>query len=101
MVTLNHRVTLQQPAAGQDALGQPTQGFTTVADVWADVRHVNGLQAIKADARVSAVQASIRVWRRADLAAGWRVLHGGVVYAVRAVLLPERDFADLVCEVVS
>jgi head-tail adaptor len=82
MVTLNHRVTLQQPAAGQDALGQPTQGCTT-------------------DARVSAVQASIRVWRRADLAAGWRVLHGGVVYAVRAVLLPERDFADLVCEVVS
>lgn len=101
MATLNHRVTLQQPASGQDALGQPVQGWTDVAQVWADVRQLSGLQAIKADARVSAVQASIRIWRRAGVAAGWRVLHGGAVYNVRAVQRADRDFDDLVCEVLA
>jgi SPP1 family predicted phage head-tail adaptor len=101
MATFNHRITLQQPASGEDAVGQPLTGWVDVAQLWADVRQLSGLQAIKGDARVSAVQASVRIWRRAGVVAGMRVLHAGATYAVRAVTRAGRDFDDLVCEVVT
>lgn len=100
---LNNRVTIQRQNAGEDELGQPVQTWSTLADLWADVRNVSGIQAIKAGAQVSTVQASVRVRKRSDLVAGMRVLHGTTVYAVRAVLPDQRDrrYTDLICEVVS
>ena len=61
------------------------------------------MEAIKADAQISTVRASIRVRYRSGLAAGMRVVHGSTAYAVRAVLPDEADrqAVDLACEVVS
>ncbi|MFG6457870.1 phage head closure protein [Roseateles sp. BYS96W] len=104
-MTLNHRITLQRPASGEDALGQPVVGWVDVAPLWADVRHLSGAQAIKADAALSKVRASIRVRVRGDLAAGMRVVHTAAgrttTYEVQAVLRPSADMVDLVCEAVS
>lgn len=100
---LRRMVALQSPATGADALGQPLTGFTSVAAVWADVRHQSGAEAIRAGAEVSTVKASIRLRRRTDVAAGWRVTLDGQAYEVRAVLqdAARREFTDLVCEVVT
>lgn len=102
-MALNSRITLQQPAAGEDALGQAAQGWVDVASLWADIRHPSGVQAIQADAQVSTVRASIRVNLRADIVAGMRVVHGATAYAIHAVLPDERrrQYMDLVCEVVA
>ena len=59
--TLNRRVTLQAPGTTQDELGQPITGWTDVATVWASVRHVSGLEAIKSGADVSVVKVSVRI----------------------------------------
>lgn len=100
---LNQRITLQQRSTMQDGAGQPLETWNAVATVWADIRHQSGLQALKGDADVSIVKASIRIRYRTDLDAGMRVLHGANVYAI-AALLPDvaaKQYLDLVCEKVG
>ena len=100
---LNRRCQLQSPSQSVDELGQPIPGWTDVAMVWASIRHLSGVEAIKADATVSTVKASIRIRWRPGLNAGMRVVHGLRVYNVEAVL-PDaggREFVDLVAEVVA
>ena len=101
---LSTLVTIQHKTAGVDAIGQPLpENWATLRQEWANVRHQSGAEAIKAGAVVSVVQASIRVRWCTDLTAGMRVLAGGVVYEIRAVLpeMGRREFVDLVVELVA
>ena len=100
---MNRRCQLQSPSQSVDELGQPIPGWTDVATVWASIRHLSGVESIKADAAVSAVKASIRIRWRTGLNAGMRVVHGLRVYSIEAVL-PDaggREYVDLVAEVVA
>ena len=100
---LSTRCTLQQPGTATDELGQPIPGWTDVATVWADIRMKSGLEAIKAGAPVSTVQASIRIRYRAGVNAGMRVVHNLTAYEILAVQpdVGGREYVDLVCQVVS
>ena len=100
---LNTRVTIQRPGTAEDELGQPIPGWVDVATVWADVRHLSGIGAIKASGEVSVIKASVRIRRRDDLTAGMRVVVGPTVYGVEAVMPPaaQQDHTDLVCKVVT
>lgn len=100
---LNRRCVLQTPSTATDEIGQPIPGWTDVATVWADIRMKSGLEAIKAGAVVSTVQASIRIRYRSDVNAGMRVVHNLVAYEIKAKLpdVSGREFLDLVCEVVN
>lgn len=101
--SLNSRVTIQRLTAGQDAIGQPVETWTTLATVWASILIKSGAESIKADKDVSIVQASIRIRRRTDVTAAMRVIYGAVVYQIKAVLPDEqnKDRTDLVCEVID
>ena len=100
---LNRRCQLQSPPQSVDELGQPIPGWTDVATVWASIRHLSGVEAIKADAVTSTVKASIRIRYRTGLNAGMRVVHGAQVYSIEAVMpdVGGREFVDLVTEVVA
>lgn len=97
---LTERINILRPAAGTDAIGQPTGTPELVAAVWASIKHPSGLAAIKAGADVSIVKASIRIRYRTGLDAGMWVEHGAARYDIKAVL-PNRaeGYVDLVCEV--
>ena len=99
----NTRVSIQSPAVGQDAVGQPLSGWVTLADVWADVKPGTGLEAVRAGAPVAVVRASIRIRRRAGVTNGMRVLVGSTAYEIEAVIPggARQEFTDLVCKVVS
>lgn len=101
--SLNRRCVIQQPILTQDALGQPIPGWTDVATVWADVRLKSGLEAIKAGAPVSTVQASIRIRYKAGITAGMRVVHNLQAFNIVAVMpdIGGREYVDLVCEAVA
>lgn len=102
MTALNHRINIEQRAAGVDAIGQPVESWELIAAVWSDVRHKSGLSSIKGDADVSLVQVSIRIRYSAGIDAGMRVTHDGKQYDIKAVLPVERrKFLDLVCEAVA
>lgn len=100
---LNCRCAIQQPSTETDDAGQPIPGWADIANVWADIRMKSGLEAIKAGAPVSTVQASIRVRYRVGITAGMRVTHGGTIYNITAVMpdVVRREFLDLICEVHS
>lgn len=87
---LRTRIVITQRGTAQDALGQPVVTWNTVAVVWADIRHPSGVQAVKSDADLSIVKASIRIRRRSDVDAGMRVTAGADVYDIKAVL-PDAD----------
>jgi SPP1 family predicted phage head-tail adaptor len=99
---LNRVVVIQTPTATQDAAGQPIPTWATLATVWANIRHLSGVESIKADAESSTVKASIRIRRGVAVDASMRVVHGATNYQIRAVVPDEidRDKIDLVCEVV-
>lgn len=101
MAARNSRVVIRQRADGADELGQPLTTWTTVATLWADIRHLSGAAAIKADVNTSTVKASIGVTKRDDIKAGMQALHGSTVYEIKAVLPDEQNRRDmyLVCEV--
>lgn len=96
---LNHRITIQRPTGAQDAWGTPEPaGWEDVALVWADFRYQSGSESIRAGADVSTVRASVRIRWRTGVDAGMRVLHGGQVFDVEAVLpSADRKHIDLVC----
>lgn len=81
---------------------EPIPGvWIDVCKPWANIKHLSGSEAIKADAETSTVRVSIRIRYRMGLDAGMRVVHGATVYAVKAVMPDEarREYLDLACEV--
>jgi SPP1 family predicted phage head-tail adaptor len=97
---LRHPVKLQALVPGQDETGQPTQVWSDVASIWADVRFVNGLETVKSNAPVSVARCSIRIRYRAGVTAGMRIAEGTTYYDIRAILPDDtgRRFLDLACE---
>lgn len=100
---LKHRITIRQPASGQDGAGQPNVGWTTLATVWADVRYSSGLESIKADAQTGLAKASIRIRWRTDVTSAMQVVLGVTTFSILAVLpdMKARKYVDLACQVVQ
>ena len=102
---LNTRIRIEQDGEVQDASGAWITGWSTLAELWADVRHTSGAGAIRGDAIVSTARASVRIRYRTGIDAGMRVvvIDTGTVYNIVSVLpdLNRRVHVDLVCEVVT
>ena len=97
---LNTRVTLQRRTAGQDAAGQPVEGWADVAQVWADFRVLSGLEAIKADAVTAVTKASCRVRYREDLTPDMRAMVAGEAWQIVSIQpdVNKRRFVDVVLQ---
>lgn len=95
--TLDQRIILQRRGTVEDSIGQPVESWTDVAYLWANVRHLSGVESIKADAAVSQVKSSIRVRYRTGIDSGMRVVHGKAVYQIKAVLPHGLEWIDLAC----
>lgn len=100
---LNCQVALLQLVDAQDALGQPGQTWTTLATVWANIRHLSGLETIQGGAQTAVGVASIRIRWRTDVTTAMRVQHGTTLYEITAVLpdLQRRQHVDLACRVIT
>lgn len=94
---LNKRITLQAPAAGQDAWGEPLTGWTDVAKVWASIIDISGREYIAAAAVQHTVQTKITIRYRAGMLASMRAVHGADVYTIEAVLGQDRKSLLLMC----
>ena len=98
---LRSRVDIQSQVNSVDAIGQPSTAWETAAMVWADIRYMTGLSAIKAGVDVSVSRVSIRL-RHGPYNAGQRVVYGTKVFNVLAVQPDVRGaYVDLVCEALN
>lgn len=95
---LNDRITVQQPGPAGDTLKKAQ--WVDLGVFWADVRHLTGSETLRSGADTSLLRASIRMWYRPEVGASSRVVHNGVIYAVKSPPLrnTDRRFMDLVCE---
>ena len=98
---LRHRCEIQTRVDTVDSIGQPSTSWLTTATVWADVRYLSGLSAIKSGADVSVSKCSIRMRKRA-VNAGQRIVYGNEVFEIDAVL-PDgrREYLDCVVRVIN
>ena len=98
---LRHRVEIQSRLDVTDEIGQPSTSWLTTATVWADVRYLSGLSAIKSGADVSVSKCSIRLRHRA-ITAGQRIVYGNEVFEIDAVLPDgKREYLDCVVRVIN
>lgn len=95
-------IVIEQHAIGFDDFGQPIDEWDTLITCFADVRHLSGLETIKAGADVSIVQVSILIRYRGGLNAGMRVIGPHGTYNIKAVLDNKRNGeTTLICERVT
>ena len=100
---LKSLVVIQTLQAGQDSIGQPVTTWATFVTVRANIRYLNGIETVKADAQTSVVKASIRIRRRTDITPAMRVVCGATTFQINAVLPDEQDRerTDLSVEVIT
>ncbi len=96
---LNRRIRIERPGAGQDAAGQPVQGWELVDHLWAGVAGETGLGAIRSSLQ-GGVPASIARYsfkvrfeaiNRLGIDAGMRIVYDGLIFDVKGVT---RDLKD-------
>ena len=94
------RLLWQASLQGQDAAGQPIDGWTDIGFDWADFRVLSGLEAIKADALTNVTKASCRVRYREDLTPDMRVQVAGEAWQVVSIQpdVNRRRFVDVILE---
>lgn len=88
---LKHLVTVQQRSQAPGAFGQPVDTWVAVApQMWAEVLPISGRERLAAAAVQGSHTHTVAVRYRAALdvaasvAARWRIVHGSIVYNVRA-----------------
>ena len=98
---LRHRVTLQTQVATVDDIGQPSTSWLDTASLWADVRYLTGLGALKAGADTSVGKCTIRLRHRA-IEAGQRIVYGDEVFDIKQILPDgKKSYVDCVYEVIN
>jgi SPP1 family predicted phage head-tail adaptor len=97
---LDKLIEIHRLAAGRDALGQPSGGYTKLADEWASKRQLGGLEQIKAGAVTSVEKASLRIRYRVGYSTSDRVIADGITYDIKSIAPDNvgRRWTDLVCE---
>lgn len=101
---LTEQIMIEQRVEGYDEVGQPIEGWAPYLSAWADIRHLSGLESIKAGAEVAQVNTSIRIRRRPgrNVKPAMRVIHDGTIYNIKAVLPNRRAaYLDLVCTTIG
>jgi len=98
---LRTRVQFQQLIVGQDSIGQATQVWADVGrKVYADIKYLTGLEAVKADASVEVTRCSMQIEYLAGILPSMRAIQDGKFFDIKSVL-PDptgRRHLFLVCE---
>lgn len=81
---MDQRITLQQPAATVDALGQRTETWADLATVWAQAQPLRGREFFAAGQINSEAAVRFRIRWRSDVTGAMRVLWRTVPHAIVA-----------------
>lgn len=91
------RLELQAPVDSLDETGAIARSWTTIANVWAQLKPRAATGEFVAGEEASVVTWDVVIRWRADLAAPMRFRIGGRTLAIRAVFDPEAARRILVC----
>jgi SPP1 family predicted phage head-tail adaptor len=96
---MRERVTIQQRAAGVDALGQPSTTWEDVAEVWAAVQPLRGREFFAAGQTQSPVDVRVRIRHRSGVEPTMRAIWRDVPHDIVSVVDVEarRTVLELMC----
>lgn len=98
---LNVRVRIEVRAAGVDALGQASETWQEVAELWARPRPLQGREFFAAGGQLAESSGTWELRYRADITPKMRLVDlraGGLTYDIQAVLPDaQHEGMDLVC----
>ncbi|MCU1327432.1 MAG: head-tail adaptor protein [Bryobacterales bacterium] len=102
-VQLRHRVTLQSLTLASDGQGGFDETWDTVADLWAEIKPMNGWERMQGMQLETPVTHKVTIRYRNDITAKDRLLFGSRVLQIKELLnRDERNFwLDLKCQEVS
>lgn len=92
---LRHRVEIQRRAEALDGYGQDTEAWLPVATVWAAIESLRGRELEAAATRLAEVSHKIRIRYRDGIWPEMRVVYGGRVFDIQAVLDPDDRRREL------
>lgn len=96
----NQRVTLQTPGVTFDALGQPVDGWTDVATVWAEANPTRSQELTSGGSTDSQIDVVFRIRYRPGVTPAMRAVWRGVPYAIvgePADVRGRREVMELNC----
>lgn len=79
---LDRQIVLKSYSESVDTFGAPTEIYTDVATVWADVTDLRGTQLFTAQQVNSGITTKFRIRYRSDINARWRVGFNGLEYDI-------------------
>ena len=79
-----HYCALQSRVDTVDDIGQPSTSWLTVRSLWANIKYLNGISAIKSGADTSVTKVSIRALYGA-FNAGQRIVYDSQVFDIKSV----------------
>lgn len=102
---LNRQVALERWASTRTPSGGQTEpAWVPIANVWANVRYLNGSETLRSDFPVGSARASIRIRFREDIDPTCRAVYmrgaEATYFDIKAVLpdMVGREFVDLAVE---
>lgn len=97
---LRHRVTIKEATTAADGQGGVTSTWSVVANVWAEIKPVLGLERFFRDGTAPATTMLVRIRYRSDVNTAQRLYYGSREFYIRGLRnLRERDrFLELTCE---
>jgi SPP1 family predicted phage head-tail adaptor len=87
---LRHRVTLQQPVAGSNTIGEIVNTWADVATVWAAVEPATGSWYYAGQQAESKVDGRVRIRYRSDVLPTWRIKFGDRYLTIVSILNPNE-----------
>lgn len=86
---LRHRISIGAPATGQDQYGEPVEGWTPVAEAWAEREDLSGRELFVAQQVAAEITTRFKLRHIAGLTAKQRLLLDGEAYDIKSVADPD------------
>ena len=97
---LRHRVTVKEPTETTDGQGGVTSTWSVVANVWAEIRPILGLERFFREGLHPSITHLVKIRYRADINTTQRIHHGSRTLYIRGLRnIDERNnILELTCE---
>lgn len=92
---LRHRVTIQQLVGTRDVDGAVVPTWQNVKTVWGAVEPLRGREFVEAAQLQEEITTRVRIRYRSGIVPAMRVLWGGFIYDIRAVVHVETRFREM------
>lgn len=92
---LDKRIVIEAPTTGQNALGEPTRSWATLATVWAAVEPLQGREFWAQQQVQNEVSSRVRIRYRTGITTDCRISYAGRILGIVSIIDPKEAHEEL------